>query len=207
MRPFFIIALICFTLKLLAQDGEFERVALCSEACGDDNVCLCACFYEKAQNFRQSEKMDSAVYYLKALKSLEDVCTQYNAQEIINNIYQEHRIWMFRNGAYAIATPLGIPLTRFIYNDVQPFRKGVAIFQEGGKYFFINKEGKVLTPYPGYDGIAPAEGNMYYLVQGEWCSFTLENGVHPPCWARTITGHPDSLRFFFNRSLQYEEGT
>ena len=78
----------------------------CSEPCGDQIDCLCRCLLDKAQKLRWEEKFDEAILNLRPIVSL---CPEWKAQDIIDSIYQENRIWIYRDGAYAIATPLAAP--------------------------------------------------------------------------------------------------
>lgn len=132
----------------------------CADRCGAAVICLCDCLFESGQYLRNAEQYAEAVKRFEAVARL---CPERNARAVIDTIYREHRIWVYQNGKFAVATPLGEPITPFQFSNPEPFRKGVAIFSENDKCFFVDKDGKVLTPLPGYDGIIPAEGGLYYL--------------------------------------------
>lgn len=147
----------------------------CSVKCGDNETCLCECFLVTGKAMRQQERFADAVKFLQVAARL---CPEEGAQAQIDSIYQEQRIWVYQNGKFAIATPLGEMVTPFVFsNSPEPFHKGIAIFSEGDKYFFVDKNGNVLTSLPGYNGIIKAIDNIYCLIGDGYIGLALENGV------------------------------
>jgi len=136
---------------------------------------LCECYLATGKVLRQQERFADAVKFLQVAARL---CPEEGAQAQIDSIYQEQRIWVYQNGKFAIATPLGEMVTPFIFsNNPDPFHNGIAIFSEGDKYFFVDKNGNELTSLPGYNGIFKAMGNIYCLVGDGHIGLALENGV------------------------------
>ncbi len=74
---------------------------------------------------------------------------------------------MYKDGAFAVATPLGEPLSAFEYYNPQPFNEyGIAICENNnGKSFFVDTRGKQLNELPGYEGIILAEGGLYIIKE------------------------------------------
>ena len=124
--------------------------------------CLCTCLLDQAQTLRQAEAYDEAVNKLRAVEAL---CPDKKATTIIDTILQTHRIWVFQNGKFAVATPLGKALSGYIYDKPKAFSQGQAIAELNGKFYFVDSNGKPLTPRPGYDGIIPLEGSFYYIIE------------------------------------------
>jgi|GEM_PF-1764887 len=178
----------------------------CSNRCSDDETCLCECYLATGQALREQERYADAVKYLQVAAR---ICPEQGAQALIDSIYQEQRIWVYQDGKFAIATPLGEMKTPFMFpNSPEPFKKGVAVFSdENGKYFFTDKDGNILTPKPGLDGIIPTEGGLYLLKHDESISFTTEKGAFP-CYRRySPKMRPPSLkemRYWKNDTLLYD---
>lgn len=99
-----------FFLLLLATPGG-SQTALCDTTanccalrCGASEPCLCDCLFASGQALRQSEQYSEAVKRFEAVARL---CPERNARAVIDTIYREHRIWVYQDGKFAIATPLG----------------------------------------------------------------------------------------------------
>ncbi|MCB0576464.1 MAG: WG repeat-containing protein, partial [Saprospiraceae bacterium] len=153
----------------ITNPGRFHK------SCGDDKVCLCDSLYVHAQQLRTVEQYADAVTYFRAVEAL---CPEKDAGTMIDSIYLTHRIWVYRDGAFAVATPLGQPLSAFEYYNPQPFRHGIAVCENyNGKYFFVDVNGKRLNDLPGYEGIIPADGNLYLIKKGkgEYCVVSGKN--------------------------------
>lgn len=182
-----------------------EILSCCSKRCGEQEVCLCECYLATGQALREQERYADAVKYLQVAAR---ICPEQGAQALIDSIYQEQRIWVYQDGKFAIATPLGDMKTPFMFpNSPEPFKKGVAVFSdENGKYFFTDKDGNILTPKPGLDGIIPAEGVLYLLKRGGGISFTTDKGLFPCYQTYSPEMRPPSLkemRYWKNDSLLY----
>ncbi len=152
MLPYYLLSLLTW----------FQNPDTCYTRCGDDTPCLCNCIYEQGQQLRADGKYAEAVKNFQAVQSL---CPDKGAQAIIDSIYQTYRIWVYKDGAFAVATPLGEPLSAFEYYNPQPFNKyGIAICENNnGRYFFVDAHGKQLNELPGYEGIILAEGGLYII--------------------------------------------
>ena len=138
---------------------------------------------------RAQEDYPNAIRYLKAAVWL---CPGRNTQAVIDSItYFEHRIWVKGEGAgdkFAIANTLGELVEKdksynpYRFSNPQQFRNGIAIYSENNKYFFVDKNGEVLTPKPGYDGIIATEDDFYYLIRRDKHALTLNWLQVPALW-------------------------
>jgi hypothetical protein len=179
----------------------------CSQACAqaeDYETCLCDCLTQQAQVLRKAESYDLAVAKLRAVESL---CPNTGALQIIDSIFQNYRVWRYRNGKFALATPLGKVLTPFRFDDPQPFKNGKAVVQMGSKYYFLNKEGEILNLSQGFDAVIPAEHDLTVCIDGRRFGLLKNNGQLPVIWsyssgnnklapALSYFGYPDSTHLF-----------
>ena len=225
MRCLFLLLLITWSIANGQVPPCDLSIDCCEKRCGDKPQCRCECLFATGQALRAQEDYPNAIKYLKAaIPGL-----GRNVQAVIDSIiYLEHRIWVKEDGPgdkFAIANTLGElvekdrPYNPYRFTNPQSFSKGVAIFSENEKYFFVDKDGLVLTPIPGYEAVIQVEGGFYYLVEKNtfnYCSLTTESGLHPAYWLSSGSHYPfflselcpwktpDSLRLFFDQILKYE---
>ncbi|MBC7775816.1 MAG: hypothetical protein H7246_10320, partial [Phycisphaerae bacterium] len=214
MRYLLFLSFLLLTTRGLTQSLPCDTTAnCCALHCGADEKCLCNCLFNSGQALRQLEQYSEA---MKRFEAVAQLCPERNARGIIDSIYRDYRIWLYQGGKYAIATPLGEPITPFQFSNPEPFKKGVAIYSENDKYFFVDKDGGILNPLPGYEGIIQAEGGLFYLKKGSQSSFTTESGLDPTYWTSGTISPPfflsdfgpwstfDSIRIFLDNVTQYE---
>ena len=200
MRFLYFILLLLTSNSLNAQVHDLLQ-NYCSQRCGTNETCLCQCFFKRGQALRQAEQYSEAIKQFRVSALL---CDNRQAQAIIDSIlYHEQREWKYEggaNGKFAIANGRGELVEKrqggnpFRFSNPEPFRKGVAIFLKNDKHYFVDKDGNVLTPFPGYNAIIPTEGNLYYLSIGHQISITSKDGKHPIFWIPNNQNSP----FFLN---------
>lgn len=195
-----ILGLLYISVSAMAQP-PCNSEDCCIDGCGDDFNCICECVFAKGKQLLAQDSLTDAV---KRFQYLMQACPERkdSALVLFNFVLENHRIWVYEggtNGKFAIANPLGELIegdnkgNPYRFTNPEPFRKGVAIFSEGNKYFLVNKEGQVLkSPYvPAYDGIIPTEGGLYYLIKEGWGlmgqkgdehSFTGGENIGPVYW-------------------------
>lgn len=151
----------------------------CYDKCKNQSnyeACLCDCLFEEANDLRNQQQFDQAIDHLKAVDAL---CPDRNAQAVIDSIYQTHRIWLYKDGAFAVGTPLGEPITDYKYHNPEPFKYGYAIYQNSiGRYFIVDVYGKEISQAEGYDGIIKADGGLLVALSKTY-SYDVLNQYNP----------------------------
>lgn len=201
MRFILFSILLFLGLVQLSAQNQNECSQTCAQA-EDYETCLCDCLTQQAQVLRKAESYDLAVAKLRAVESL---CPNTGALQIIDSIFQNYRVWRYRNGKFALATPLGKVLTPFRFDNPQPFKNGKAVVQMGSKYYFLNKEGKILNLSQGFDAVIPAEHDLTVCIDQKRFGLLKNKGQQPVIWSSSFSigsnnlapalsyfGYPDS---------------
>lgn len=194
--------LFCLALSVVntksAQSPCANSINCCSNQCDEDLSCICQCLFDMGKALRLNEDYTRAYDYFKAGQNVQlasGVCGNLNFQLLMDSIFDEYRIWIKEPGSgnkFAIANMRGKlvekekPYNPYRFSNPQPFKRGVAIYSENEKYFFVTIDGQVLTPKEGYDGIIQMEQGAFYLIkenQGHFeNSITSSIGIHPVLW-------------------------
>ena len=173
----------------------------CYTQCGDNMTCLCDCLYRQAQSQRAAESYAEAV---KTYRAVDALCPDKGAAAAIDSIYQTHRIWVYQNGAFAVATPLGEPLSAFEYYNPQPFKNGIGVCEDNnGRYFFVDVNGKHLNELPGHEWILPAEGGLFVVKKADR-NYSVVSSKSAKSVSNNIYSFPSKL-FDFRDSLRTPE--
>jgi len=196
-RGLLFLFLICPLLSAAQEPCETAQDC-CSIQCGEALACICNCLFDLGERLMLQENYAEAHQYLRAgqrMKMASGVCAEINFQQLMDSILSVYRIWRKEPGPgskFAIANMRGElierdqPYNPYRFSNPQPFRKGVAIYSENERYYFVTKNGQVLTGNGGYDGIIRMEEGAYYLIKKNHThwehSITSSSGLNPALW-------------------------
>ncbi len=171
----------------------------CSRACNgapEENMadCLCDCLVEKSTELATAECYEEALEKLRAVAKL---CPEKDAYARIEKIYESYRLWVYRDGKFALTTSLGKVLTPFQFENPKSFRQGMGQAEMNGRTYLVGPEGNILGPKTGFDWFFPFVEDTYFGQLDTTFCLLKKKGAAIPLLLESNPGAPvGSVRRF-----------